>query len=377
MMLSRWLSFSSVLACLLLSSALVQGQEPTKWTNPDGKEIVGEFVRMNDKSLTLRLANGKEATIALSSLSLESHLQALKMAKPDNFTKELVKAPEMVEPAKLPFKLTASSVITSPFDDDASIDSFMQTFTKEINRGNVFIVWHMMPPPMQTDMAALISKGLIAAGPTAPNQMRKVFTMLASITSKKRDWILDPAITSAPIPETELAKINEAWPAIVGFFTDMSDKSIWDPNNFRPEKVPSFLASLLVNFQYFEQLGTEKLSYNIVSQSADRAEVELSIGPQKSPVVQFQKVGKIWVAPELMNEVRKQLNSAAKVQMGPQVATGFSQAMFIVLPVLTKLDDAKTKDEFKKTVESITAMIPMPPGGLPGGFPGIPGFGGN
>jgi hypothetical protein len=273
-------------------------------------------------------------------------------------------------------------VLTSPFDDDPSIDSFMQTFTKEVNRGNAFVVWHMMPPKMQVDMSAIISKGLVAAGPTAPTQLRKVFSTMASIVSKKRDWILDPAISGSPIPAKQLAEIKNAWPSIVGFFSDMSDKSIWDPNNFRQENIPNLLASLLVNFQYLNALkpsDSPELTYNIVSQSADRAEVELSMGPQTFPAVQFQKVGKIWVAPEIMNNIRTGLDEAAKVQMGPQVAAGFGQMMFVVMPILGKLDEAKTKEEFKKTIESVSNMIPKPPagmpqGGLPGGFPGIPGF---
>jgi hypothetical protein len=59
--------------------------------------------------------------------------------------------------------------------------------------------------------------------------------------------------------------------------------------------------------------------------------------------------------------------------------------MFIAMPLLSKLDDAKSKEEFKKTIDSVSNMIPKPPAGMPqvgvpGGFPGIPGFpgfGGN
>jgi hypothetical protein len=63
--------------------------------------------------------------------------------------------------------------------------------------------------------------------------------------------------------------------------------------------------------------------------------------------------------------------------------------MFVALPLLSKLDEAKTKNEFKETIESAKKMIPVPPGvgpggpggpgapGVPGGFPGFPfpGFG--
>lgn len=376
-MLGRCFSILSLLAVLSLASSL-SAQDAMKWTNLEGKEIVGEYVRMEGKTVVLRLDNGKEAKVALSSLSLESHLQALKLAKPEAFNKEVVKAPVIVEAAKIPFKFAASTVINSPFEADPKIDSFMRTFCDEVNRGNVFVVWHMLPPKMQADLATIISRNLQNMGPTFPTQMKKATTLIASIASKKKDWLIDPTITGREVSPQEIAEFNEGWPYIVALLEGIAEPAVWE-NSFRPETVPNFLASICVNFQYLATLvnktGMQILSYKVVSESADRAEVELTLAGQVMPVAAFQKVGKIWVAPDLMNDLRKNVDMLLNAPASPAAPAAFGTAMATVLPILNKLDACKTKEEFKKTLDSIQKMIPQgPPGAAPGMPPMMPSF---
>ncbi len=361
-MLRRCLSLASCFAMLVLLQAHSGAQDATKWTNPDGKELVGEFVRMEGKNVVLKLENGKEAKVPLTNLSLESHLQALKLAKPEAFNKEIVKAPVAVEAAKLTFKLEPSAALTSPFEDDPKIDSFLKTFTDELNKGNFFVVWHMMPPKMQTDMSVFLSKNLQGLGPTAPGRLRKAFGLLASIASKKRDWLLDPAVNGTSATPEQLESINQAWPYVVSFLEGTADPAIWDPSSFQTENIPNFLASALVNLQFLaalEQSGTPKWSYVVVSESADRAEVKLTMYGNPSPVTQFQKVGKIWVAPELMIHIRGFLDKSANAPADPNLVRIFSAMMTPAVPVLEKLDQAKTKEDLKKTVGELRKAVDL------------------
>ncbi len=375
-MSGRFLSLLSLLAVLLLSGNL-SAQDAMKWTNLEGKEIVGEFVRMEGKTVVIRLENGKEAKVPLASLSLESHLQALKLAKPEAFNKEVVKAPVVVEAAKIPFKIATSAVMSSPFEADPKIDSFMRTFTDEVNRGNFFVVWHMLPPKMQTDLSTVISKNLQNLGPSFPTQMKKATTLLASIASKKKDWLIDPAVTGQELPPEAVAQYNENWPYIIAFLEGLSDPAVWE-NSFRPDTVPNFLAAVLVNGQYLAPLagkaGVQMLSYKVLSESADRAEVELTLGGQVMPAVSFQKVGKIWVAPDLMNNLRQGVDMALNAPASPQAAGAFSALMATAIPVLNKLDGCKTKEDFKKTLDSLQKMVPQGPPGAAPTLPSIPGF---
>jgi hypothetical protein len=52
------------------------------WTNKDGKELQAAFVRLADEKVTLRNAEGKEYTIPLESLSLNSRIKAKERAAP-------------------------------------------------------------------------------------------------------------------------------------------------------------------------------------------------------------------------------------------------------------------------------------------------------
>lgn len=358
--------------CLALS---VSAQQPNKWTNPDGKEIIGDFVRLEGKALVLQLENGKEAKIPFASLSLESHLQALKLGRPEAFNKDPVKAPVEVEAAVLPFKLTTTSILNSPFESDPTIDSFLKTFTDEFNRGNYFVAWHMMPPKMQTDMSAFLSKQLLSLGPNAPGQIRKLLDKIESILAKKKDWLLDPEITKQEIPDAQKKEIDEVWPYVVAMLKDLSEPSIWDSKNFRPEGIPNFLASVLVNFQYLPKMSKnpelQKMTYKVISESGDRAEVEIAMPGQAAKVVQFQKVGKIWVVPEMMNGVRKMLDESAQTPTDPKVAQGFGFGLAMIMPVVDALDQAKSKEDFKKTLDKFGGQF-MPAGGMPGASPGMP-----
>ncbi|MFO0942121.1 MAG: hypothetical protein U0930_15390 [Pirellulales bacterium] len=376
-MLGRCFSILSLLALMSLPGNLL-AQDALKWTNVDGKEVVGEFIRMEGKTVVIKLDNGKEAKVPLASLSLESHLQALKLSKPEAFNKEVVKAPVIVEAAKMTFKIAPLSVMTSPFEDDPKIDSFMRTFTDEVNRGNLFVMWHMLPPKMQTDLATVISKNLQNLGPTFPTQMKKATTLLASIASKKKDWLIDPAITGRELPPEAITEFNEQWPYVVAFLEGLAEPSVWE-NPFRPETVPNFLAAVGVNFQCItpaiNKSGMQLLSYKVVSESADRAEVELTMIGTPPSVVAFQKVGKVWVSPDLMNQMRKGVDVMLNSPPSTAASLAFGGAMATFLPVLNKLDACKTKEEFKKILDS----IPKPqagatPPGMPPTLPGFPGF---
>ena len=60
--------------------APVQPLGPEKWTNQQGKAIEATFVALKDDRLTLRLATGKESTVALSSLAEASRKRAQELA---------------------------------------------------------------------------------------------------------------------------------------------------------------------------------------------------------------------------------------------------------------------------------------------------------
>jgi hypothetical protein len=60
---------------------LTKLHEPEKWQDVRGRSIVAAYVRSSEDSVTLRLSNGKLATLEISRLSEESQKRVAELAK--------------------------------------------------------------------------------------------------------------------------------------------------------------------------------------------------------------------------------------------------------------------------------------------------------
>lgn len=376
-----------LLLCLALGlSHQVAAQELLEWTNPEGKSVTGEFIQMDKNSVKIRNDSGREIEIPLSSLSFESHLQALKLAKPEEFSKELVKAPEAIEPVALSTSAPLGSITESPFGEDTTIDEFIRIAVGEWKRGNNFVVWHMLPPRMQQDLQQLVFKNLQAFGPEGLNQMRSAVSLMASLASKKRDWIIESDLAALFPVQGDSPEAKEQWPVMVGMLEKASDRSLWQPENFQGQSLTPWFASVSELLAYVKELNGDlnEVSANVVSQSAERAEVEVTFGSMEPVTYQFQKVGNIWVVPEIMNELRANLDQQLSDQGGSQMTSLIGTILPVAIATLTKLDQSKTRNDFDKLLQEplmkqILANVPKwetdrgPLEGLPP-MPGIPSF---
>ncbi|MEM7561001.1 MAG: hypothetical protein AAF394_17895, partial [Planctomycetota bacterium] len=170
-----------IVSCFMfVTGAVAVAQEPdvTKWTNAQGATIEAEFVRMDEDGVVLKLkSNGQQATVPLSTLSLESHLMAVKLARPAEFSKPLVKAPiaEVVEAPDLVIPdYQAASV--SPFNESQSLQQFIDTLTGELDRGNFYVIWHAIPEKMQQDILPLMLKSAEQFGEDNYTKVGEVIT---------------------------------------------------------------------------------------------------------------------------------------------------------------------------------------------------------
>ena len=386
-----------LLVCVALAvpSLRLRAQEeaaPTKWTNPKGQVIDAEFVRLVEGAVILRLSStGQETTVPLSKLSLESHLQALKMADPEAFTKELVKAPVPVEAFEPEFKLSLADVAVSPFGTDPTIDQFMATVKSELKRGNMFVFWHMMPPKMQADIDTIVSRTGTSLGNQTLGQIRSALGMIRDIASKKAEFIMNSTVV--PVEPESVDSMQKDWPRVVAITNVLAEPSLWDPANFQPGQTAGWLARILSELGPLLQSdqagdtveahvgGTTiraytELNFEIVSQSADRAEIDLKFAEGLEPKrIQVQKVGNVWVVPAFMNEFRKGLDQGLMVSKAGFNPAPINAAFFPINAILGQLDQAETQEEFDTALAAIQPMIqglnpasftqPMAGGGQP------------
>jgi hypothetical protein len=162
------------------------------------------------------LSDGREAKVGLSSLSLDSHLQAVKLANPAAFSKPLPKA-EIKQEIKVEIpelSLNVDEMLRSPFPSNPTIEQFLDILQREHAAGNFFVDWHAIPPKMQSDIEDLVVKSVEVVGPTTVNQIRILLRDLNTIVQDKQEFILaHPMVASQP---QLVAQLEKHWPLLTG-----------------------------------------------------------------------------------------------------------------------------------------------------------------
>jgi hypothetical protein len=352
-----------------------QDSSPNKWTSSDGRELTADFVRLTEDSVVLRLSDGREAKVGLSSLSLDSHLQAVKLANPAAFSKPLPKA-EIKQEIKVEIpklSLNVDEMLRSPFPSNPTIEQFLDILQREHAAGNFFVDWHAIPPKMQSDIEDLLVKSVEVVGPTTVNQIRILLRDLNTIVQDKQEFILaHPMVASQP---QLVAQLEKHWPLLTGTVGAFTQEDLWSPDNFQKGKVIPWLAKFAATVTPYTMavLETAKgelppgiqipdptaIEYKIVSQSADTAEVEVTAAGLPPQQLRYQKVGNIWLVPKQMNETRKGLDTAME-----QLAKGAGQEMTMVrtglaavIAAVGGLARSNTQQEFDQAVDNLVVMV--------------------
>lgn len=377
---------------LSLSPTWIRAQEgsTTVWHNAAGAKIEAEFVRLTDDGVILRLkSNGQEAEVPLATLSLASHLQAIKLSRPEEFSKPLPKAevpPERLEPSN-PIEIDES--LNSPFSGDETIDQFLDRVTSEFKDGNYFVLWHCLPIRLQNDIAKLAAKGMTKVGDRPLGQIAKLLKDASDVVTQKEEFIFNlPDVQSNPMLAGPL---KAQWPYTKEFVIGLADEDLWKPENFEEENIPTWLAKLMAVFGQHHSGMDETTGgmndmllgslFKIVSQTSTTAELEFT-PPNAPPMkVKAKKLGKIWVVTKWMLALRKGVDEGlAKVDSAPDVGSSITTALaFTAVPVVTSLKNAATQEDFNAAVENIKSVVGgMIPAQMQGGLGGAgamaPGF---
>lgn len=358
---------------------------PKQWLSSQGKAIEADFVRLDEETVTLRLkTTGKEVSVPLPSLSLESHLQALKLAAPEAFAKPLLQAPikPVIEDFEPSFTISGQELLKSPFTSNPTIEQFLDTFIAEVERGNAFVTWHALPPKMQTDVETLMLRAVGAVKPTQWVQVRALMKSVNTIVQEKKEFILGHPDVAGQADMVQ--SLDADWHKLAAFTASITDEANWQKDNFEKGKVVPWVANIAAllapyvveGLQAAAASGAPKLlRYTIKSQSADTAEVEILFGPIPPTLTRFQKVGQIWLLPSQMNAMRAGVDQGLAQIPANLDTTPLSAVLLGVNAVAGSLARASTQVEFNEAIEQLKSLVPQSPGG-PGGF-SAPGGGGN
>ncbi len=365
---------------------------PTTWTSNKGLEVEADFVRMTDDAVVLKMKrDGKEASVPLTSLSIDSIYQATRLAHPEEFSKPVPKAEiKKKETLELPqLNLNVNEMLRSPFTPGTTIEQFLQTADRLPLEGNFFSGWHALPPKMQTDIEDIIVKGHQVLGPGTIKQMQILLTDLHTILRDKREFILNlPEITAN---SQMAAMLEKNLPLVSSLVGGLAMEDHWQPSNFQKGNVTRWLAQLNVDvgpaLLAIRQVVNENAppgmpnplapkTFNIISQTADSAEVELTVAGGQPVKSSFEKVGNIWINIPEMNALRVSLDEAkAKLATGaPQEVGMIKASLGSIIAAAGGLARAKTQEEFNEAVgllktisgglnQSLGLSAPKGPGG--------------
>ncbi len=349
---------------------------PSVWTNDKGVQLEADFVRMTEDAVVLkRKLDGKEISVPLALLSIDSHYQAVKLANPTAFSKPVPKAE--VKPAEpeleLPkLDLNLAQMLKSPFPQETKIDQFLEILQRESEAGNFFVGWHALPPKMQTDVEEVIIKGYGFIGPAVIKQVQILLRDLNTIAQDKKEFVLGlPELASAgPVK----AQIEQQWPLVASLSAGLAKEENWQEANFQPGKVPTWLANLNIALAPSILAGMEAaktalppgmipsasdIKYNVISQTATSAEVEIVTGVAPPVKKSFQKVGNIWIDTQAMNELRKSIDAAKeKMAQGPPPEIGMVKtALSGVIAAVGGLARAGSQEEFNDAASLLRDMM--------------------
>lgn len=413
----------SLLAVLPISLAVdnVWAQQKLKWTGAAEKSptIEAEFVRVDGDTLILK-KDGKEIPVPLSKLSLDSHLQALKLANPEAYAKPVPKAVIGLEATEESAKL-----LEYPFPENPTVEQYFDKVIAEMEAKNQMVGWHMLTPEMQTDVEDLVVSSIDQGGKEVLVQIRFLMRNLATIVHDKKSFLLaSPLVGRNP----QMARsLDFAWPHITTYVDALTEKSNWDAANFRSGNFAQWLSSLTVKLSK-SAAGLEAMAkmmtpqvpgappvstdpkvlfaYKVISQKEDTAVVQFTnpninamFAPpapnrpqqqsqggmpgmgQPAPArpapakVELVRVAGRWL-PKKMVEAWPEAISQAKSNM-PLIMPAVSSGLGLAAPMVSGLARAQTQQEFNAVIQQVTQLIPRGNMMSAGGMPGMGGFSGG
>lgn len=389
--------------CLVVGfSVHAQERQFHTWTDLSGSyKVEASFVRINGDSVELQDKLGKPLKVPLSKLSLDSQLQAKKLANPKAFEKPATSASSLAIP---------TDIGPSPFPPNPTIEQFMDTLIRESKVKNPSVVWHAVPKEMQTEIDSLVVKGVNMAGTSILTQVRSLLGNVGKIVREKKQFILaHPQVVSNPPVASAL---TDSWKEISAVSDVLTDRSFWAASNFQTGKIGPWFCALQTKLGPPSEALTKKLlelappgtpgisagsldemKYKVLSKSADTAQLELTVAGQPPTKVDFKRVGESWLPVQIADQWKEQF-AMARAAMDGLSEDKIKETRLLVGATLTtvggfvsNLANAESQDEFNQVISQIMVLAQQgagqalggPPPGLQPGIqqPGNPPAGGQ
>ncbi|MGZ0708132.1 hypothetical protein ACWPKO_07315 [Coraliomargarita sp. W4R53] len=261
----------------------------------------------------------------------------------------------------------ASSEVTIPEAPDAAIE----TIAQELSDGNGGILWEAMPASYQVDVNAIAQLAGTKIDTEIYDKGFGLLNRLADVASKQKEFILSTKLGGEQ-PAEQMAKVEAAWPSIIGFFKTLTNSSIGSAAGLQAFDGQAFCettVSALVGYSKDLaalsgepnplELGTVKL----VESAETTAVLEMTSADGNVETADFVKVENRWVPAEMANSWATDL-AGAKAQLEAispeQIAQNKPKIMGAIAmfdSILGQLEAAETQEQFDQALQG--AMMPI------------------
>ncbi|WPJ94652.1 hypothetical protein SH580_14550 [Coraliomargarita algicola] len=272
-------------------------------------------------------------------------------------------------------------------------DAAIQTIATELSNGNGAILWEAMPASYQNDVNTVAQLAGTKVDAEIYNKGFALIGRLADVANKQKEFILNTQLGGEK-PAEQIAKIEAAWPSIIGFVKTLTDSSLASAEGLQAFDGLAFCettVSTLVDFsQDLAQLSDEPnpLDFGAVKLLASTdttASLEMTLPDGTVNTEEFSKVENRWVPTEMASSWASDMaNAKAQLEaISPEeIAKNKPQIMGAITMfegILGQIDAAETQEQFDQALQG--AMMPimglmMMQGGMGGGsapaMPAVP-----
>ncbi|NBB77883.1 MAG: hypothetical protein GVY36_00290 [Verrucomicrobia bacterium] len=250
----------------------------------------------------------------------------------------------------------------------------VETIAKELAAGNGGVLWQAMPATYQTDVNAIAQLAGSKVDAEVYDQSFGLLGRIADVADKQKEFILNTELGGAQ-PEEQIAKIEAAWPSIIGFVRTITDSPIATSSGLQSFDGQAFfsgtVSELLGHSEAFSSLNDEAMSLSslrdvsvkALESGENAATLEMTAPDGTVETEEFTKVDGRWVPTDMavgwqetIAGARGQLEAITPEQIAqqkPQVM----QVVNMLDGVLTQIEAAETQEQFDQALQG--AMMPL------------------
>lgn len=384
-----------------------------QWVDSTGKhKVEAEFVRLDGNQVVLKRLDGKEIKIPFDRLSPESVVQAQRMGSGGKNSKPSSSSSNSSEVAS-GSKVGGASSYTQ-FPDDLDGKAFVDLVYGELNEGRTIVLWDALPASMQKDVESLVAAFAKRVDSRTFDILRKTRNNLVEILKKQQRFILNSSVIG--IPSDQAAVIDASYPSAVALFESVMAKDLFDGKRLQKGDMRGLLEPYFQNinsageklveslpeghpmrleYQKAKRFGVAAGNYTVTQDSSTQVSV-VTTNPSAPPemgnvTMLLTLVDGRWLPKDMVANWESGMQQAkflTSMMKPDDIHTSVTGALFVVNAPLNNLKNAKTQEEFDRTLKELEAIFKgmaggamaggpggfAPPGGgpPPGGIPGRP-----